>query len=50
MLTVAVDDLPGWWPDWCLNHLGVEPADVLFGLEQISTVFGVRLRRAQRLW
>jgi hypothetical protein len=38
-----VDDLPDWLPAWCLDQLGSEPADVLFRLHQISTVFGLRL-------
>jgi hypothetical protein len=40
---VALDDLPDWLPAWCLGHLGGEPAGVLFQLQQISTVFGLRL-------
>jgi hypothetical protein len=38
-----LEDLPDWLPAWCLGHLGGEPADVLFQLEQISMVFGLRL-------
>lgn len=38
-----MDDLPNWLPAWCLDHLGGEPADVLFGLQQISLVFALRL-------
>jgi hypothetical protein len=38
-----LDDLPDWLPAWCLDHLGREPADVLFQLQQLSTVFGLRL-------
>jgi hypothetical protein len=38
-----LDDLPDWLPAWCLDHLGGEPADVLFQLQQISRVFGLRL-------
>jgi hypothetical protein len=30
-------------PGWCLDHLGGEPAGVLFRLQQISMVFGLRL-------
>jgi hypothetical protein len=41
--TVALADLPDWLPAWCLDQLGGEPADVLFQLQQISTVFGLRL-------
>ncbi|MHB8296290.1 MAG: phosphotransferase [Acidimicrobiales bacterium] len=40
---MSLDDLPGWLPTWCLDHLGGEPVEVLFRLEQISMVFGVRL-------
>jgi hypothetical protein len=40
---VALDDLPGWLPTWCLDHLGGEPAGVLFQLRQVSMVFGLRL-------
>jgi hypothetical protein len=38
-----LDDLPDWLPAWCLDHLGGEPADVLFQLQQMSMVFGLRL-------
>jgi hypothetical protein len=38
-----LDDLPDWLPGWCLDHLGGEPADVLFRLQQVSMVFGLRL-------
>jgi hypothetical protein len=40
---VPSDDLPGWLPAWCLEHLGGEPAGVLFQLQQMSLVFGLRL-------
>jgi hypothetical protein len=40
---VPLGDLPDWLPAWCLDHLGDEPADVLFQLEQVSMVFGLRL-------
>jgi len=30
-------------PTWCLDHLGGEPADVLFQLHQVSMVVGLRL-------
>jgi len=40
---VPLEDLPDWLPAWCLDHLGGEPADVLFQLHQVSTVFGLRL-------
>ena len=36
-------DLPDWLPAWCLDHLGGEPADVLFQMQQVSMVFGLRL-------
>jgi hypothetical protein len=38
-----LDDLPDWLPAWCLDHLGGEPAGVLFQLQQVSMVFGLRL-------
>ena len=40
---VRLDDLPDWLPDWCLDYLGGEPTEVLFQLQQISIVFGLRL-------
>jgi hypothetical protein len=43
VLSVPLDDLPGWLPAWCLDHLGGEPASVLFRLQQVSMVFGLRL-------
>jgi len=43
VLIVPLDDLPGWLPAWCLDHLGGEPSDVLFRLQQVSMVFGLRL-------
>ena len=43
VLTVPLGDLPEWVPSWCLDHLGSEPSDVLFQLQRISTVFGLRL-------
>ena len=43
VLTVPLDGLPDWLPAWCLDHLGGEPADVLFQLQQTSMVFGLRL-------
>ena len=36
-------DLPDWLPDWCVDHLGSEPVGVLFQLQQVSMVFGLRL-------
>jgi hypothetical protein len=38
-----LDDLPDWLPAWCLDQLSGEPVDVLFQLQQISMVFGLRL-------
>jgi hypothetical protein len=38
-----LDDLPDWLPGWCLDHLGGEPVGVLFRLQQVSMVFGLRL-------
>jgi len=43
VLTVPLGDLPDWLPAWCLDHLGNEPAEVLFQLQQVSMVFGLRL-------
>jgi hypothetical protein len=43
VVDVPSDDLPGWLPAWCLEHLGSEPAGVLFRLQQVSMVFGLRL-------
>jgi len=43
ILIVPLEDLPGWLPAWCLDHLGGEPAAVLFRLHQVSMVFGLRL-------
>jgi hypothetical protein len=40
---VLLGDLPEWLPSWCLDHLGGEPAGVLFQLQQVSMVFGLRL-------
>ena len=40
---MPLGDLPDWLPAWCLDHLGAEPVDVLFQLQQVSTVFGLRL-------
>jgi hypothetical protein len=42
-VTVLLDGLPDWLPGWCLDHLGGEPAGVLFRLHQVSMVFGLRL-------
>jgi hypothetical protein len=38
-----LDELPDWLPAWCLDHLGDEPADTLFQVQQVSMVFGLRL-------
>src|ERR1700735_839458 len=43
VLIVPLGDLPDWWPAWCLDHLGAEPVGVLFRLQQVSMVFGLRL-------
>ena len=43
ILTMPLDDLPGWLPAWCVDQLGDEPVSVLFELRQISAVFGLRL-------
>jgi len=40
---VLLGELPEWLPTWCLDHLGGEPAEVLFQLQQVSMVFGLRL-------
>ena len=42
-MTVPLDDLPDWLPGWCLDHRGGELAGVLFQLQQVSMVFGLRL-------
>jgi hypothetical protein len=38
-----LEDLPDWLPAWCLDHLGGEPAGLLFRQRQVSMVFGLRL-------
>jgi len=38
-----LDELPDWLRAWCLDHLGGEPAGVLFQSQQVSRVFGLRL-------
>ena len=40
---MPLEDLPDWLPAWCLDHLGGEPVSVLFQLQQVSMVFGLRL-------
>jgi hypothetical protein len=48
MISIGDDyDLPDWLPAWCLDHLGGEPAAVLFRRQQVSMVFGVRLARGR---
>src|ERR1700735_117605 len=42
-LIVPLENLPDWLPAWCLDHLGSEPSGVLFQLQQVSMVFGLRL-------
>src|SRR5262245_39710683 len=43
VLSVPLEDLSDWLPAWCLDHLGGEPVSVLFELQQVSMVFGLRL-------
>ncbi|MFI6485125.1 phosphotransferase [Nonomuraea sp. NPDC050663] len=40
---MPIDDLPDWLSAWCLDHLGDQPADVLFRQQSMSMVFGLRL-------
>ena len=40
---MPLDELPDWLPAWCVDHLGAEPAGVLFRSNQVSMVFGLRL-------
>ena len=40
---MALGDLPGWLPAWCLDQLGDEPVGVLFEARSVSAVFGLRL-------
>src|SRR5262249_8881024 len=40
---VALDDLPEWIPQWCLDHRGGAPVGGLFELRQVSMVSGRRL-------
>jgi hypothetical protein len=40
---VPLNELPDWLPGWCLDHLGGEPASVLFQVRQVSMVLGLRL-------
>ena len=37
------EELPDWLPGWCLGYLGGEPVGVLFRVQQVSMVFGLRL-------
>jgi hypothetical protein len=43
VVIVPLGDLPDWLPAWCREHLGGEPAGVLFQRQQVSMVFGLRL-------
>jgi hypothetical protein len=43
VVVVLRDELPGWLPGWCREHLGGEPAGVLFRVRQMSDVVGLRL-------
>ena len=43
VVPVPLDGLPDWLPAWCVDHLGGEPAGVLFQVHQVSLVFGLRL-------
>ncbi|HWC80386.1 MAG TPA: hypothetical protein VG756_10525 [Pseudonocardiaceae bacterium] len=38
-----LDELPDWLTRWCQDHLGDKPVQVLFRVDQISMVFGLRL-------
>ncbi len=40
---MASEELPHWVSPWCQEHLGDEPVEVLFALQQMSTVVGLRL-------
>ena len=40
---MPLEDLPDWLPDWCTDHLGAAPVDVLFERSSVSAVFGLRL-------
>ncbi len=40
---VSLADLPDWLPAWCADQLGSPPAAVLFQLQQVSLVIGLRL-------
>jgi hypothetical protein len=42
---VPVDGLPDWMPAWCADQLGSAPVDVLFTVQQVSLVVGLRLAR-----
>jgi len=35
VVIVPLGDLPDWLPAWCLEHLGGEPAGVLFQRRQV---------------
>lgn len=36
-------DLPDWLPGWCLDNIGSAPVHVLFRVDQMSSVIGLRL-------
>jgi hypothetical protein len=40
---VGLVDLPAWTVPWCRDHLGAEPAELLFRDEHMSEIFGLRL-------
>jgi Phosphotransferase enzyme family len=40
---MPLNALPDWLPAWCVDQLGAEPVSVLFELQSISAVFGLRL-------
>ena len=43
VLTMSLENLPVWLPEWCRNHLGGDAIEVLFQIQRISMVFGLRL-------
>lgn len=46
---VLLEQLPGWLRPWCLHHLGGEPVEVLFAVDEVSTVLGLRLTGGDRV-
>lgn len=46
---MSLTDLPDWLPAWCADHLGDEPAGVLFERRSVSAVFGLRLTRGREV-